>query len=201
VEKFRLRFLRLQVYPYGVVVEPIIGKIIDVHNKWEMLGMKKFLISLVVVLAAVVGGSAVTPGTTAQAAKTKFTHLKATPKKMRGTWYHKDAKRGMFKIVIKKHSFNYKYDDQNSLIKKLDVTKDYQKGKLALYGFDSKTAPSGGTVLFNYTKKINGKKRHVLVELPQGAGINPNVFTKTKPKRTYTVSQKVLNKRPDSITQ
>jgi hypothetical protein len=187
------------VYPYGVVVEPIIGKIIDVHNKWEMLGMKKFLISLVVVLAAVVGGSAVTPGTTAQAAGSKFGYVKNTPKKMRGTWYYKRSKRegGMYRIVIKKH----KVTMGSMTFKNLTIAKTSQKGRISDYSFNSKTSPVSTSGFFSYTKKINGKKRNVMVEIPQGTGMRPAVYTHFKPKQAYSVSASVLKRLSDPITQ
>jgi len=199
VGKFRLRFLRFQVYPYGVVVEPIVGKIIDVHNKWEMSGMKKFLISLVIVVAAVVGASAVTPGTTAQAAGSKFGYVKNTPKKMRGTWYHKRSKRegGMYKIVIKKH----KVTMGSMTFKNLTISKMSQKGRISDYSFNSKTSPVSTSGFFSYTKKINGKRRHVMVEIPQGTGMRPAVYTHFKPKRAYSVSASVLKRLSDPITQ
>lgn len=164
--------------------------------------MKKLLISLMVVLAAVVGGSAVMSGTTAQAAGSKWGYIKNTPKKMRGTWYHKFSKRegGMDRVVIKKHKVVLGLK-QPLALKSLSISKMSQKGKLTTYGFNSKTEPTDATSFFNYTKKINGKKRHVLILMPQGKGVRPAVYTHFKPKRTYTVSASILKRTPDSITQ
>jgi len=165
--------------------------------------MKKFLISLLVVLAAVVGGNVAAPGnTTAQAAASKWGYIKNTPKKLRGTWYHKYSKRegGMDRLIVKKHKVTLGLKSPFTF-KSLTISKMAQKGKFTTYGFNSKTEPSDASSFFNYTKKINGKKRHVLVLMPQGTGIRPAAYTHFKPKHTYTVSTSVLKRTPDPISR
>jgi len=147
--------------------------------------MKKFLISFVIVLATLVGGSALNVGTTAQAATTKYRTVKVTPKKMRGTWYHYMGKKnGMYKMVIKKHQVSWGFGKLSKL-PSLTITKMTQKGKRTMYNFNSKTHPGDTGSYFTMTMKIRGKKRTVIASPQQDASLKPMVFTHFKTKHQY----------------
>ncbi|WP_203637546.1 hypothetical protein [Levilactobacillus wangkuiensis] len=149
--------------------------------------MKKFLISFVIVLATLVGGSALNVGTTAQAATTKYRTVKATPKKMRGTWYQYMGKKdGMYKLVIKKHQVTSRFGNQSKYtLPSLTITKWSQKGKRAVYNFNSKTHPADTASYFTMTMKIRGKKRTVIASPQQDPSLKPVVFTHFKTKHQY----------------
>jgi len=149
--------------------------------------MKKFLISFIVVLATLIGGSALNVGTTTAQAAMKQRTVKVAPKKMRGTWYnYLGKKEGMYKLVIKKHQFtssmgnHYKYR-----MPSLTITKRSQKGKRSTYNFNSKTHPGDSASYFTMTMKIRGKKRTVIASPQQDASLKPIVFTHFKTKHQY----------------
>jgi len=118
------------------------------------------------------------------AAKTKS--LKVAPKSLRGTWYHYYKGHGLYKVVIKKHRVSQgPVNGKLITIPSLMIDKFYKKNKRTIYAFNSKTEPTDATAFVKYTKKIKGKKRHVLVMPQQGAGEKPTVFTHFKVKRAY----------------
>ncbi|KRL94191.1 hypothetical protein ACUIJQ_03965 [Levilactobacillus hammesii] len=156
--------------------------------------MKKFLITVMVVLATVIGGNALmnTDLTAqAQAGAAKVTKLKATPKKIRGTWYHYDKKYGMNKVVITKHKVSFrifngkKYTHKMTTFPNQVVYKYTRKHQRTIYAFNSKTEIGDAAGYYMYTMKIKGKKHHVLVDPSQSTDHKPSVYTHFQTKHAY----------------
>jgi len=123
----------------------------------------------------------------------KWTTLKAAPKDMRGTWYHYDKRAGFSKVIIKKHRVSYntydgnarKYTNRMNKIPSLVIHKGSWRPKRANYAFESKNGATYGTVFYNYTMRIKGKRRHVLVMPSRDIAVKPIVYINSKIKHEY----------------
>lgn len=143
----------------------------------------------VLLVTAIIGFTGIDHTPTANAA-VKIKTVKTIPKRMRGTWYHYYKGTGLYKAVIKKHSFSNGLANQKlDKFPGLQIMRFTEKHKHTSYAFRKKTSSglSAAESLTPYTKKINGKKRAVLVEPVQGAGERPAVFTHFKTKHIYTM--------------
>ena len=107
-------------------------------------------------------------GATTAQAKTKY--LPATPKKLRGTWYHYYGKSsGMHKVVITKHGMKDSYGAHKlKAHKQLQIyrTRDKPKGWY-VYGLYGKHDIGDGVPFITYVTKVKGKRHRVLGGLAQ----------------------------------
>lgn len=115
------------------------------------------------------------------AAATKY--LSATPKTLRGTWYHYYGKQsGMHKIVITKHGFKDSYGGRKlKAHKQLQIARSQSKpGKWYVYSLFGKHDVGDGIPFITYVTKVNGKKQRVIGGLPQSIA-RPYLYTHFKP--------------------
>ncbi|GAT18392.1 hypothetical protein IWT5_00666 [Secundilactobacillus silagincola] len=148
--------------------------------------IKQGLMAFLLMVITIVGVNAVMSHATVSAqAAVKSKTYKTVPKSLQGTWYHYDKGHGLYKITVRKSSLSYGYKKQYTMHNLL-VIKYYAKHKTSFYNISSKSNIGPGINLFSYTMKINGKKRHVLAEPSQGAGIRLFVYTSFKTSHVYT---------------
>lgn len=158
--------------------------------------MKKCVLGVFLILITAIIGMSFSVDGMADSYDVKWTTLKVAPKKMRGTWYHYDKGTGFSKVVIKRHqvSFNSSYGKKKAkmfTIPKLVIHKGTWKNKQTNhkhvnYAFEGENGYTYGAVFYNYTVKIKGKKRHVLVRPSMNIKEKPMVYTNFKVKHTYS---------------
>ena len=131
------------------------------------------------------------PATTVTAHASVHT-LKATPKKLWGTWYHYYGKKiGLHKVVISKHGYKDALKNRPLKARKhLRLIKMQNFGLKPAYEFlDNKHFSY--ISYFNYTATLKGKKHAVLVAVANAP--KPWIYTRYNPgKHQYMAPLSVL---------